>query len=131
MASVSTKTVGRADKQLSGRTCTTCIYLGWADPTFSGVLGQVTRIQREKMRGWAKDDPGFKNLACQKGLKTGDEIRKTRSVSDCSGWAAFSGGIDPQFALERERDRSKLVKIAAGIVVAVLALAVVLFLFMR
>ncbi len=115
-------------KEQIGRTCANCSYLGWADPTLSGVLGQVTRLQRQKIREWKKDAPGFNNLACQKGLKAPREIQRMRPADGCSGWKAYGGGIGPQLALQFERDGRKLRRTVLALVFAVAVLAVVLFL---
>ncbi len=130
MASVK-MTSANKPKERVGRTCANCSYLGWADPTFSGVLGQVTRIQRQKIREWEKDAPGFNNLACQKGLKAPREIQQMRPGDACAGWKAYGGGIGPQLALQFERDGQKLRRMVAVIVLAVAVLAVILFLVWR
>lgn len=114
-----------------GRTCATCIYLGRVDPTSSGDLEEVTRIQRQKIREWSKNAAALNSLACQKGRKSSEEIKSARSLGDCPGWKAYSGGMGPQLALQQDRDSLKLRRVLAAVVVAVSLLAVALFLFLR
>ena len=129
-STVSSHSVNEMTKQI-GRTCATCIYLGWVDPTSSGDLEEVTRIQRQKIREWSKNAAALNSLACRKGRKSSEEIKSAKSIAGCPGWKAYSGGIGPQLALQQDRDGLKLRRVLAAVVVAVSALAVALFLFLR
>ena len=114
-----------------GRTCATCVYLGWVDHTSSSDLEEVTRIQRQKIREWSRNAAALNSLACQKGRKSSEEIKEAKSIAGCPGWKAYSGGTGPQLALQQDRDSLKLRRVLAAVVLAVSLLAVALFLFLR
>jgi hypothetical protein len=114
-----------------GRTCRTCAYLGCKRPGSPDELGEFSRIRRDRAREWGEDSPEYSGLGCHKKLLSSEDVWRGLSTTGCSEWRPYRGGWTPQFAYQEERSGVRRYQIIAGVVAAVLLLAVALFVLMK